>query len=554
MSPFDIKVAGPQVEVDRRTRQGEVSFTVTNESANDIDGRALLRIVGDVDDDRSAEILQWLSIRGEKERTFTASGSHQYLVDIAVPESEPAGEFAFRLDMVGVEDPDDVYSEGQSTSVRIPEKQEEPEPKIKWWMYVAAGVVVVGLAVGLYFLLRPSNRVGPDGGEVSADQVRLEFPQGAVDETTEILIEEVVAADSIWPNAGLASGSTYRFGPEALQFDEDVTIEMSYDEDDLPNGASEGELVILVTDARGDPWREISTTVDSEEDTATAYLERFGFASLGVRADSVQVQPASMDPVINATVQVTATPRSASGQALEHRAIEWSSNRANIASVSNTGQVSARRRGTAQITAASGDAQGVASVDVKRYVYDVRAFIDTFKALVDLDGFRRIPFNQVLPQKPLHPSLSVLPIKPDELVVSPIDPGIIEKLPPDIIQPVPPDFTDWVTNEYRMQVGTFIDGNRRNFNYNRNGTANTSYPVNQSTPQYRGLAENAEVVISADGYEADNPPSDQHDQMGAATTSFRITTNDRDSNTMQFQAANENYVFEGRVVVNRRKE
>src|SRR2546426_951023 len=79
---------------------------------------------------------------------------------------------------------------------------------------------------------------------------------------------------------------------------------------------------------------------------------------------SVTVTPASASVQQGATVQLTATPRDASGNPLTGRAIGWSSSDNTIATVSSTGLVTGVVAGAVTITATSEGQSGTASITV----------------------------------------------------------------------------------------------------------------------------------------------------------------------------------------------
>src|SRR5688572_278514 len=76
---------------------------------------------------------------------------------------------------------------------------------------------------------------------------------------------------------------------------------------------------------------------------------------------TVTVAPASDTLAVNETVQLGATPRSASGAMLS-TPVDWSSGSSQIASVSSTGLVTARQAGVTTITATSDGKTGQASI------------------------------------------------------------------------------------------------------------------------------------------------------------------------------------------------
>jgi len=81
-------------------------------------------------------------------------------------------------------------------------------------------------------------------------------------------------------------------------------------------------------------------------------------------AFTLSVQPTSANISAGQTVQLTATPKDASGNALSDRPITWASDVTSIATVTDGGLVYGMAAGTATITAASESQTGTATVTV----------------------------------------------------------------------------------------------------------------------------------------------------------------------------------------------
>jgi len=124
-------------------RRGAVVFNVSNAAGVEIEGRALIHA-----DDPSTE--SWLQVEGEAERAFKVKGTEQVTVHIAPPEGAAPGRYAFRLDVVGVESPDEQYSEGPAVTFDVAPPPPPPRP-FPWWIAAAgAAVVIVVLAIVLW--------------------------------------------------------------------------------------------------------------------------------------------------------------------------------------------------------------------------------------------------------------------------------------------------------------------------------------------------------------------------------------------------------------------
>ena len=147
------------------------------------------------------------------------------------------------------------------------------------------------------------------------------------------------------------------------------------------------QLTATPKDANGNPltgrtitWSSSNTTVASVSSsglvtggaagsaTITATSEgQSGTASITVAnlpVASVTVSPASATVQTSRTVQLTATPKDANGNALTGRTITWSSNNTAVASVDGNGLVTGVTTGSATITATSEGQSGSASITV----------------------------------------------------------------------------------------------------------------------------------------------------------------------------------------------
>jgi uncharacterized protein YjdB len=79
---------------------------------------------------------------------------------------------------------------------------------------------------------------------------------------------------------------------------------------------------------------------------------------------SVAVSPASANVIVDQSVQLTATPKDASGNPLSGRTVTWATSSAAVASVSGNGLVTGGSAGTATITASSEGRSGTATITV----------------------------------------------------------------------------------------------------------------------------------------------------------------------------------------------
>lgn len=143
---FAITAASARVQLDP-ARRAEVAFTVSNRSGCALRARLLTRV-------QEGAYASWLTLDGELERELAVDATVQVRVMVAVPAQTPAGSYAFRLDVVGVANPDEHVSAGQWVALEVPVAQHEEPSHFPWWLLlIAAGVVAVagiGLTLGLH--------------------------------------------------------------------------------------------------------------------------------------------------------------------------------------------------------------------------------------------------------------------------------------------------------------------------------------------------------------------------------------------------------------------
>ncbi len=144
---FTVTAAAETVHLDA-SRHGAVSFTVTNATTGPIRGRVRVAALNQA-------ASPWLGISGDAERDFGPGASQQFTVLVVVPAEAPAGSYSFRLDAVGVANPDEQYAEGPAVTFDVAAPPPVPAKPFPWLVVaaVAAVVVVVG-AVVAFLLLR----------------------------------------------------------------------------------------------------------------------------------------------------------------------------------------------------------------------------------------------------------------------------------------------------------------------------------------------------------------------------------------------------------------
>lgn len=148
--------------------QGDTTFTVTNTSGRTLRGRA--RLVP-----KSPESATWLKLADAPERDFANGATQQFVVQAAVPPGAPPGSYAFSLDMIGLDNPDENYTAGPSTTfeVKVTAVKKRPFP---WWIVIVAAIVLIAaIAVGVILSSRqaaspPTVGQSPDAAAIVATQ------------------------------------------------------------------------------------------------------------------------------------------------------------------------------------------------------------------------------------------------------------------------------------------------------------------------------------------------------------------------------------------------
>lgn len=154
-------VTTPSVSVTlAENRIGEVPFTVTNMSTRKL--RARVRITP-----AAGAPPAWFTVEGDSEQDFEIGAARQFVVRVDPPLGVPAGTYSFRLDAVGIEDPDDDYSEGPSCQVTIPQSAPPRLTTPRGYLTTLVGAIVGGLVgeltviLGIVFLVHASHSDDP---------------------------------------------------------------------------------------------------------------------------------------------------------------------------------------------------------------------------------------------------------------------------------------------------------------------------------------------------------------------------------------------------------
>ena len=141
-------------DVTETTAKASVIFTVTNTTEKPIRGIAQVQALSGTEE-------SWLSLDGEPEKDFPASGTLQFTVVFNKPlqpvtegQTEPEEKYPYRLNVASAVRPDEDFDEGPVTTIFKPERKgTKKKGGIPWWVFLIIGVVVLAIiAVVLFFI------------------------------------------------------------------------------------------------------------------------------------------------------------------------------------------------------------------------------------------------------------------------------------------------------------------------------------------------------------------------------------------------------------------
>jgi hypothetical protein len=95
----------------------------------------------------------WFTIVGAAEREFAPAATQQYTVQANPAATGMDGRYLLRLDMIGVENPDEEFAEGPTVTVEVAPAQPVAQPFPWWIVAVGLGGLLV-LAVLAFVVIR----------------------------------------------------------------------------------------------------------------------------------------------------------------------------------------------------------------------------------------------------------------------------------------------------------------------------------------------------------------------------------------------------------------
>lgn len=207
--------------------------------------------------------------------------------------------------------------------------------------------------------------VGPSGGTLSFldGAVEVVVPAGALDSTVNLSVRRVSGYPRVYT---LVPETVIEITPAGVFFAKPLEVRIIYPELLVPSniGVSEDELGVyrIVENA----WSRVSGEVlDVGGNTLRFAVVSLGtFAVLGHPVASVALNSAAIVVDSGGSSALTAVVRSAAGVVLPRRLIAWSSSNPAVASVSDSGRLSALRPGVVSITATAEDKADTVTVSV----------------------------------------------------------------------------------------------------------------------------------------------------------------------------------------------
>jgi len=150
-SIVDITVPRGTLTPDKQGR-GEITFTVSNTSNRPL--RSRVKVVSE----GPAQFV----ISGEVERPFLVGGVQSYTVALTIPPGSPPGNHKFHLLVMDTANPGEDFTDGPPVGYDVPSRDKPPPPRIPWWIFLVAGVVLLVLIGILIKVLWPNPKPTPE--------------------------------------------------------------------------------------------------------------------------------------------------------------------------------------------------------------------------------------------------------------------------------------------------------------------------------------------------------------------------------------------------------
>ena len=151
-------------------------------------------------------------------------------------------------------------------------------------LLLVLGLVATGCQGIVDQMGQPGIReLGPEGGTITVENLTVELSEGALSESTMIVVEQ---AEESWVPTD-HQGPAYRLGPPGTMFDAPVLLTFTLTEEETlemgnyPDG-------IYVSKVKGARWVPLlTTTVDAESHTVSAVIHHFSLFGLWMKPSGI---------------------------------------------------------------------------------------------------------------------------------------------------------------------------------------------------------------------------------------------------------------------------
>jgi hypothetical protein len=172
MGSFEVNPVSSTVMLDR-SRHGRATFTVTSRANRTL--RAKIRPVA-----LQSSRQDWFTIQGPPERDIVKGVTLQVVVEVAVPADVAFGHYLFRLDVVGIENPDEDTASSSAVAFDIATKV-PPPPQVRaaYWETVS-GAAVGAIAIGAVGAVPAAIYALTSGGQATITGIQTVLLVGAL--------------------------------------------------------------------------------------------------------------------------------------------------------------------------------------------------------------------------------------------------------------------------------------------------------------------------------------------------------------------------------------
>lgn len=220
-------------------------------------------------------------------------------------------------------------------------------------------------------------RIGPGGGIIEAQGIKVTFPRSALLEDVEITVFVQDDGDVLDPERTRVS-VVYRIEPQGTTFARPVSLVVSYEGSRVPAGVLEAAVDIRRTDATKKVSVLPNTLVDDRNDVVQGEIDRLGTfwstAPIGPKPSSIRILPPSALIRQGETVQFSAEVRDQAGRLMPGQPVIWSVSASAVTQVSPTGLVTGVGPGTSKVIATVDGVAGQVPVSVRGNIPPAAAF------------------------------------------------------------------------------------------------------------------------------------------------------------------------------------